>query len=322
MLTKNSLLVVFSVFLFLLPFGMAGQQVNASLEPEKILIGEHVTLTFDLEIPAEATLQMPVFNEMINEKIEILDHGSTDTLSSEVEGFTRLSRKLRVTSWEEGFHAIAPVEFLLLQNGDTLLLESEPLLLAVEAFSVEEHTDLKDIKGILSAPITLAELKYYILGIVLLVILIWLAIRYWKRREKKPEPESIWEKPEIPAHIAAISSLEKLKAQKLWQQGKVKAYHIQLSDIVRRYLEKRFKITALEMTTAEIMQAMRNKAEMKENGDNLREMLTLADLVKFAKHEPSSTDNEISMDMAFEFVNNTRQINGELTDKSKNTEEE
>lgn len=322
MLTKNSLLIVLSVFLFLLPFGLAGQQVNASLEPEKILMGEHVTLTFDLEIPAEVTLQMPVFNEMINEKIEILDHGSTDTLSSEVEGFTRLSRKLRVTSWEEGFHAIAPVEFLLLQNGDTLLLESEPLLLEVEAFSVEEHTDLKDIKGILSAPITLAELKYYILGIVLLVILIWLAIRYWKRREKKPEPESIWEKPEIPAHIAAISSLEKLKAQKLWQQGKVKAYHIQLTDIVRRYLEKRFKITALEMTTAEIMQAMRNKAEMKENSDNLREMLTLADLVKFAKHEPSSTDNEISMDMAFEFVNNTRQINGELTDKSKNTEEE
>ncbi len=322
MLTKNNLLVVLSVFLFLIPCTGASQQVNTSLEPEKIFMGEHVTLSFDLEVPAEATLQMPVLNEMIHEKVEILNYGTTDTLRSETEGYIRLKRKLRITSWEEGFHAIAPIEFLLFLNGDTLLLESEPMLLEVETFSIEEHTDLKDIKGILTAPVTLAELKYYILGIILLIILTWLAIRYWKKRKKKPEPESVWEKPEVPPHIAAISSLEKLKAQKLWQQGKVKAYHIQLTDIIRRYLEKRFKVGALEMTTAEIMQAMENKPEMHQNGENLREMLILADLVKFAKHEASATENEISMDMAFEFVNNTRQISSEVKAKPKDTGEE
>ncbi len=301
--------------------GLYGQQVNSSLDPQKILMGEHVTLTFDVEIPAKSILQMPVFNEVINEKIEILNYGTTDTLRSENQGFVRLQRTLRVTSWEEGYHAIAPVEFVLLINGDTLVIESEPMLLEVDTFSIEEHTDLKDIKDILSAPVTLAELKYYILGVILLVILVWLALRYWKKRKKQPVPQSIWEKPDIPAHIAAISSLEKLRAQKLWQQGKVKEYHIQLTDIIRRYLEKRFKVGAMEMTTAEIMLAMENKPEMKKNGEGLQEILTLADLVKFAKHQPGTTDNEISMDMAFEFVNDTRQTHIENADSDINKKE-
>lgn len=304
--------ILLPVFFLLSGWQLFGQQASITLEPEKILIGEHAILSFEIEVPRHSLVEMPVFNEMLNEKIEILHYGNTDTLASESgNDFLRIKRSMRITSWEEGFHPIAPLEFLITEGADTLYLETEALLLEVDTFSIEEHTDLKDVKPLLKAPVTIAELKYYIhyiLGFILLVVIIWLLIRYIRKRKKQPEPESVWEKPDVPAHIAAIGSLEKLKAQKLWQQGKVKEYYIILTDIIRHYVEKRFGVGAMEMTTLEIMSAMRNKPEMEQNGENLQWLLQQADLVKFAKYQPSPTENESSMDMAFEFVNNTRQL--------------
>jgi len=287
---------------------LSAREVITTLEPKKILMGEHAMLSFTIEYPAGARLEIPVFNEKINEKIEILNHGSNDTLvvPNRREVVT-IKRELRITSWEEGYHAIAPFSFLVIDGRDTLYMESEPLLLEVEPFSIEEHTDLKDIKAIQSAPITLAELKYYILGAVVLALLIWGLIRYLKNRKVAPEPESIWEKPEIPAHIAAISSLEQLKAMKLWQQGKVKEYHVRLTDIIRHYIEKRFRVGAMEMTSSEIMHAVEPLAEIDTVRHDLLSILQRADLVKFAKAEPLPNENDQSMSLAFDFVQQTKE---------------
>jgi len=282
------------------------QSVSTTLEPSKILIGEQSVITFTIEVPRGKNLQMPVFNERFNEKIEIIDYGTTDTLTDRSNDGLTIKRSLIITSWEEGFHAIAPFNFLLIEGADTLLVESEPVLYEVQTLSMEENTDLKDIKPIISVPITLAELKYYILGAILAAVLVWLFIRYLKRRKKKPVPESIWEKPDIPAHVAAISSLELLKSEKLWQQGFIKVYHTRLTDIVRHYIEKRFGVQALEMTTHELLIAMDTVIEAREVMAPLKDSLELADLVKFAKHIPSPSENETSMDIAFEFVNHTK----------------
>lgn len=295
------------------------QEVNVSLEPEKILIGEQAKLRFEISVDDGLFLEMPVFNETINEKIEILNYGTNDTVRNSADNTLIITRTLTVTSWEEGFHAIAPFVFYNVNGTDTLNIETEPLLLEVEPFSIEEQTDLKDIKSIFSAPVTLAELKYYILGAVLLGLLIWLLVRYLRTRKKAPVVESIWEKPDIPAHVAAISSLEELKSQQLWQNGKVKEYYSRLTDIIRHYLEKRFQINALEMTTSEIMEAVKHIPEIKPVNNTLESILVLADLVKFAKHVPTSTENEMSLDGAFELVNKTRE---ETTDKKEDEQKQ
>jgi hypothetical protein len=304
----HKLKAFFIVLLLLLNIQLWAREVITTLEPNKLLIGEHATLSFTIEYPARARLEIPVFNEMINEKIEILHYGSNDTIREPGRNdVVTINRKLRVTSWEEGFHAIAPFSFLLIDGNDTIYMESEPLLLEVETFSIEEHTDLKDIKDIQSAPITLAELKYYILGLIILALFIWWLVRYFKNRKVAPEPESIWEKPEIPAHIAAISSLEQLKAMKLWQQGKVKEYHVRLTDIVRHYIEKRFNVGAMEMTTSEIMHALEPVSNIDSVRPDLLSILQLADLVKFAKGEPLPNENDHSMSLAFDFVHQTKE---------------
>ncbi len=295
------------VLLLLLAQLIAQSQVaQTSLEPSKILIGEHSILTFTIALPKDKSLQLPVFNEKINEKVEIVNYGTTDTLAGTNPGERIIKRSLVVTSWEEGYHAIAPFNFLIVHENDTIVVESEPILLEVEPFSIEEHTDLKDIKPIVTVPITLAELKYYILAAILLALIIWLLVRYLKNRKRKPVAESIWEKPDIPAYIAAISSLEQLKSEKLWQQGFVKDYHSRLTDIIRHYIEKRFGVLALEKTTGELFIAMKPVKEAEQVMKPLKDCLELADLVKFAKHSPSPSENETSMDIAFEFVNHTK----------------
>ncbi len=296
------------------------ESATATLDPTKIPIGGSAQLHIQIEYSSEAILQMPVFNEKINEKIEILDYGSNDTVRDRNMGLIRISKTLDITSWEEGFHAIAPISFLLIENDDTLTLETEPLLLEVEPFAVEENADLKDIKTIMHVPVTLAELKYYIIGAIVLLILIWLIYKYLKNRKKTPPPVSVWEKPDIPAHIAALGSLEKLKDKKLWQQGKVKLYHIELTDIMRKYIHKRYGVHALEMTTAEIMFALHHHLEKGENDTILRSILELADLVKFAKYQPTPEENEASMDAAFRFVNDTKIVSSEHNAGSDNTQ--
>ena len=296
-----SFLIAFSVSLT-----VKAQQISNSIEPSKILIGEPVELSLIIEFPDSLQLEMPVFNQQINEKIEIIHYGQTDTLNVVTRNNIRIQRTLRITSWEEGFHPVEPFSFRFIGTNDTIEIESEPLLLEVEPFLVDEHTDLKDIKSLIAAPVTLREVIPWLLILVAVAAIVFGLIYYLKRRKPKVPATTIWEKPDIPAHIAAISSLEKLKAQKLWQQGKIKQYHSELTDILRHYIEKRFTINAMEMTSAEIMSVMSGKPDDIRAEEVLWNCLQLADLVKFAKHIPETSENEISMDAAFEFVNLTR----------------
>jgi len=305
---RNPIKNIFLSFLvaFTASLSVKAQQISNSIEPSKILMGEPVELSFTIEFPDSLQLEMPVFNEQISPKIEILHYGKTDTLQAEGRNNIRIQRTLRITSWEEGFHPIVPFSFRFMALNDTIEAESEPLLLEVEPFLIDEHTDLKDIKSLIAAPVTLREVIPWLMGLAAITAIVIGLIYYLKKRKPKTQPATIWEKPDIPAHIAAISSLEKLKSQKLWQQGKIKLYHSELTDILRHYIEKRFGINAMESTSAEIMDAITGIPGDKRAEEILWDCLQLADLVKFAKHIPESDENEVSMEAAFEFVNQTR----------------
>lgn len=325
---RNKYLQVYFFILILLFFVRPqtfGQDSQTSLEPNTIFIGQHAILSFEITYPDGSILLGGIPEEGIHQHIEILHHGAFDTISPPGSQSITLRRSIRITSWEEGFHAIPPIVFTAISGSDTLMIQTDPLLLEVMEFSIEEHTDLKDIRSILSVPLTWADLKYYIIGALLLIALIYLIIRYFRRPKKQPEPASVWHKPEVPAHVAALGSLETLKAKELWQKGKIKQYHIELTDIIRHYLEKRFHTAALEMTTAEIMLAMNSKDLTDDEKEILKAMLELADLVKFARYTADAPENESSMDMAFQFVNQTKMIENPIKEtegKPKNSENE
>ena len=94
------------------------------------------------------------------------------------------------------------------------------------------------------------------------------------------------EEPKLPPHEQAIKELDEIKQQKLWQQGRSKEYYTLITDTLRKYIEERFGINAMEMTSGEILELIRKNSEAQSVYDNLRQILQLADFVKFAKMNP------------------------------------
>ncbi|MEZ5049976.1 MAG: hypothetical protein R2766_10040 [Saprospiraceae bacterium] len=94
--------------------------------------------------------------------------------------------------------------------------------------------------------------------------------------------------------------------KQLWQRGEIKEYQSELTHVIRQYLEDRYDVNALEMTTNEILKSLSKKDFEAIYNEDLREILTVADLVKFAKATPEENIHQKFMDKSVDFVNNTK----------------
>ena len=136
--------------------------------------------------------------------------------------------------------------------------------------------------------------------LVLLVLGIWLLVR--RRKRRVDENGNIVRGPVIPPYDKAVSDLENLRQQKLWQSGKVKEYFSSLTDIAREYIEGQFGVNAVEMTTDDILEEVKPLHFSQETYSKLKETMEVADLVKFAKYTTSSLESENAMTSMTEFV--------------------
>ncbi|MDO9339365.1 MAG: hypothetical protein Q7T72_02410, partial [Bacteroidales bacterium] len=141
----------------------------------------------------------------------------------------------------------------------------------------------------------------------LLGALVWLAIRFI-RKLKKPKTGVETVIDPDPAHIIAFRELEKLREEQLWQKGEIKYYYTKLTEILRQYLENRFRVFSLELTTVETLAALVKSGFKKDGSYNqLKTVLTGADLVKFAKYNPEPPENESHFQNSWDFVLATKE---------------
>jgi hypothetical protein len=149
------------------------------------------------------------------------------------------------------------------------------------------------------------------LGVILAIlgaVLAWVVTRLVKN---KPIIRIIKIKPKLPSHITALNRIEEIKGDKsLRLEGNTKEYYTQLTDTLREYMRDRYGFNATEMTTSEIVGHLL-KIQDKESIKDLKEILQVADLVKFAKLHPSINENDRNMANAIEFVNETKNIEEE-----------
>jgi hypothetical protein len=179
-------------------------------------------------------------------------------------------------------------------------------LIFVSDIPVELEADIKDIKEPYDVPFNWKKwVKWFLIALLVIGLIIG-AVLLWEKYRKKPEQVQVARpKPKRPAHEIALEKLEALRQKKLWQNDKVKEFYIELSDIIREYIEFQFDILALEMTTDETMAALRFRGIEEEKIRPLEAMLRMADLAKFAKYKPVSNENEQSFQAATAFVNQT-----------------
>jgi hypothetical protein len=184
------------------------------------------------------------------------------------------------------------------------------MLNVVQPFEMDS-TDMAitDIKGIYRAPIWWwGILRWVLLALAIAGVGVggYYLITYLKGRSRKNEEEIAITEPLRPAEEVALEKLDIIREQKLWQTGQVKEYHTQLTDVVREYIARRFEVSSVEQTSDETLRAMKPLLhDKKELYEQLRKMLSLADLVKFAKWTATPDENELSLRNAYAFVKET-----------------
>ncbi len=311
--------------------------VNATVQPSEIMIGEHALINLQVIAPKDKEILFPVYQDSIVGGLEVLSIGNPDTTIT--DNVRTINMKYLVTSFDSTLYYIPfmPVSDgidTIKSNGFGLKVIAPELSDSTLAYlekintgqtdSIDfEELQLSDIKSIQKAPFVWKDLLslLWIPLIIILVLGVIGAIIYLIIRKNR-QGYFFTPPPVLPAHVRAVESLDKIKAEKIWQQERYKEFYTQLTDVLRRYISERFGINSLEMTSGEILGIIKTKVEEGSAYENLKQILTIADLVKFAKHTPFADENDLSLMNSYFFINQTKEEELLPDDSLEEVEEE
>jgi hypothetical protein len=294
-------------------------KISGTVEPDSIGIGDRFLYTIEVERDLMQEVYFPDFKQSV-EHYEMIEDRPVDTLSREGRKL-KLRKSYLMAAFQEGIHNVLPEVMYLDKNIIDTLRGDDTLRLMVTTFEIDStsHT-IFDIKPQRTLKFKFGEISGYvtwtIIAIIILVLLFLVAKRILAHYGKsfsdifKPAPP-------LPPHEIALRDLKKLHSERLWQEDKHKLYYSGLTDILRAYIAGQFGVGALEMTSDEIIEAMRGVEIPQKQKMDLTELLRDADLVKFAKAMPEAEANEAAYTMALNFVEQTMPQPEEEDDEKK-----
>ena len=182
-------------------------------------------------------------------------------------------------------------------------LTTEPFDIEVTSLLADERAELKieDIEGVVEIPKEPSFRWAWALGVIAVVAALgtWL----WLRRRRVKELVRIFK----PAHELAYERLRVLVKEDLVGAGRIKEFYERISDILRHYIEHCFSLRAPERTTEEFLYELASTNVLPESDkQNLAQFLQHCDLVKFAKHEPTSEQIQQAFDLVKAFIEKTK----------------
>jgi uncharacterized repeat protein (TIGR01451 family) len=304
--------LILSIYLFIsFLFFSAGQEVKitSSFDSTKIFIGDQIKYTITIDQPSSLKLTVPVFKDTLCKNIEIVSGPRIDSTKNQ-NGRIKIMHKYLVTSFDSGRYQVRPVFAETKSEGGLQRFYSDYSMLKVMRVKItppDTTSKIFDIVKPYRAPITIGEVLPWILIAILAGIILWAIIRYLPKLKKSEAAADVYI-PSDPAHVIAFRELEKLKNQELWQKGEIKKYYTIMTEILRQYLENRFRVFSLELTSAETLEALVKTGFKKDASfTDLKSVLTGADLVKFAKYDPLPSENEALFQNSWNFVLTTRE---------------
>lgn len=271
--------------------------VTAKTDSTNYRIGDWIRLAVEAKFPASVESVLPAVKDSIG-SFEILRVEEMENPSQDSKGWV-----FTVTSFDSGKGYVPPVEIGYRVKGDTAqrIARSNSLILDLGSVAVDSEGEIRDIKPPLDAPWKFEDFLPYLIALILLALAIS-AYYYLRKKRKQREEAVVYTKPQIPPHQQALYELRELEDKKLWQQGKVKEYYSEATEIVRRFFEGRWGIDALELTSDEIIKKMKAVAESQAVWKEMQAFFTTADLVKFAKYNPTVVEHEKELKYAYEIV--------------------
>ena len=302
----RGLLLILSLLLTYLPATAqvptnATVNVRTELTRNEIVLGDQIYLTINISAPP-GTEVAALAPEQLNglPGVEVIEAEELKVIAENPERL--LEQRLLITSFDTGYVSIPPLPITFTDAmglADTVY--TDDLLLTVNGAVVSAEEDILPIKPILEEPRNLLD-YWWVVALLGVGVLIF-GVREYRRRQTKLPPAA---PPPPPAHVRALTELDELEQRNLWQNGQTDTYYVVLTRILRTYLEARFAIPALEMTTRQITRELKERAGLDaEERKELGELLQLSDLVKFAKATPPEDLHPRSLQRVRDFVRAT-----------------
>jgi len=270
------------------------ENFQATLDTNAILIGQQIKFSLKCS-DLNSEINWPILTDSILNGIEIIKFSKIDTIYNKDTSITYYQEFI-ITAWDSGAYYIPPIK---LNNN----LVSEGFLLNVFSIDIKESDSLKDIKKQIEAKFSLLDYWIWILVLLIVLLGIYLFNKFFNKSNQTATTKKVVIK--IAPNIIATNALDKLEKKKLWQEGKIKEYYSEISEILRTYIDSRFNIIALELTTEEIINKI-SKNISSESTKELRTLLLRSDLAKFAKSKPIDVENNESMLLAKKLVDQTK----------------
>ena len=292
--------------------GIRKEAGEAFLEPQQkrdsVLIADQFRYGVLLENLEEGTpVSLPEFQLEKDAPLEILGSWQLDStrISKRKEQPARYNIKasLLLTAFMGGTYELPEIPVLV--GTDTLVFKAaEPLEvkeLPIDMESFQAH----DIKPQVKFPYTFKELFPWIIGVYLIGMIIAALILWLKYRSRKQREEEALLKE--PAHIRALRKLDEYRGEKFWKPEQQKTFYSGVTDALREYIAARYEVGAMEMTTAEIFQDLKDTDIPEDLYQEMKALFERADFVKFAKYTAPDQENAKVLPQAVRFVTSTYQ---------------
>ena len=279
--------------------------VEAVIDSIQIFVGQQAHVTLTATAKENAKVEFPQFKPMeyITPGVEVLDRRELEQKAQD-NGFVSRSMVYTMTSFDDTLYYIPPMTVKI----DGKLYESKSLALKVLTIEVdtlhaEQFFGPKDVQD---NPFQWSDWSLpFWLSVLMLVLLAAAYYLYLRLRDNKPIISHIRIVKRLLPHQKAMKEIEQIKADKMVTSENSKEYYTKLTDTLRKYIEERYGFNAMEMTSSEIIEKLMASQDQKAL-DELRQLFTTADLVKFAKYSTLINENDANLVNAIDFINQTK----------------
>ena len=292
-------------------------------DADTIVVGQPFDYQLSLTIPKDYFVEWKQFGDTLSKSIDVINVEDIKTTAINNSDNVIMTQNLKLTSFDTGYVYVPEIAITYsksLQDSIKYTLRTDEKELYVTTIAVDTTQAFRPIKGVMRQGFTAKEVFPWVALAIIIAGVVYLIIYLKKHKKTKEVVVEEKKKPTIPAIITARAKLAEMKDNEVWNTPKTKDYYTDLTDIAREYLEGQFEIDAIEMTTDEIMDAVNQLNLSNLTKSKLQDTLTTADLVKFAKANPSAEQNKQSFSDINNFVEDSYTYFQE--EKKKKEEEE
>lgn len=285
----------------------ANVSIETKIDKSVINIGDYINYSIKINYPDGIKIIPPKPGANLG-NFDIKDFNVIDTKDKK-SGLNQKIFVYKITTYFLGEFEIPSVEIGYTdENNNTGILKTEPLIIKVVPVE-RKPTDKDDIRD-LKPQIYLKNLIWiYIIGAVILSILAYfLAKKYLIPFIQKKPSEVLNSELKLPEDVLALNKIDALLNKNYIENGEIKQFYFELSEIIREYLGKRYNISTLERTSSEIMKDLRKLIYEKETISKIEDFFYETDMVKFAKYIPTKSELNNIVPLSKEIIEKTKRV--------------